>query len=151
MTPTQVAGVAEIDVGYVRQRAAALIRDGKGARVLLLHALPRWNGEPTLEVAGNRVHVRPAVSQLAILDAVASLPHDDYLVVLTDRSRQDLGDTVLLAWRCQVELPDLWSAVPGVFKAHGTTQELRRLGSWVPSALLTHTPLHGWRHRPDLS
>lgn len=148
MSPAQAAGVAAIDIGYVRQRAAALIRDGNGAHVLLLHALPRWAGEPTLEVAGNRVHVRPAVSQLAILDAVASLPGGDYLVVLTDRSRQDLGDALLLAWRCQIELPDLWSAVPALFKAHGTTQELRRLGSWVPSALLTHAPLQGWPASP---
>ena len=82
VTTAPVAGATEIEPGYVRQRAAALVRDGKGARMLVLRALPRWSGEPTLQVDGRTVHVRPGVSQLAILDAYADLPPGDYTVTL---------------------------------------------------------------------
>ena len=144
MTAAPAAGVAEIEPGYVRQRAAALVLDGKGAQVLLLRALPRWDGEPTLQVDGRTVHVRAGISQLAVLNAYAELPDGDYLVVLTDRSRQDLGDAVLTrAWRGDVELPDLWGAVPALFRARGVTRELRRVGPWVPAALLAHSPTAG--------
>lgn len=134
-----------VEPGYVRQRAVALVKDGKDARVLVISAAPHWNGDATLEIEGRTVHVRPGVSQLAILNAYASLPEDDYLVVLTDRSAQDLGDTVLLrAWRRQLEQPDLWSAVPPLFKARGVARDLHRSGTWVPAALLSRTPAGGW-------
>lgn len=144
MTSLAVAA-PPVEPGYVRQRAAALVRDGNGARVLVLSAAPRWDGDPTLEVDGHTVHVRPGISQLAILDAYATLPPDDFLVVLTDRSAQDLGDSVLLrAWRRQLEHPDLWSAVPPLFKARTVSRDLHRSGAWVPPALLAHAPAGGW-------
>src|SRR5690606_24474096 len=65
--------------------------------------------------------------------------------VLTDRPAQDLGDAVLLrAWRARVELPDLWQAVPPLFGASGCARDLRRVGAWVPNALLGHAPQGGW-------
>lgn len=142
MTVTAVAG---LEPGYVRQRATALVREGNGHRILLLHAEPRWSGEPALEVDGHTVRIRGCVSQLAVLAEYEQLPADEYLVILTDRSTQDLGDAVLLrAWRRRVELPDLWAAVPALFGASECSRELRRVGTWAANALLAHAPTGGW-------
>lgn len=142
MTVTAVAG---LEPGYVRQRATALVREGNGHRILLLHAEPRWTGEPTVDVDGHTVRIRGCVSQLAVLAEYEQLPDDEYLVVLTDRSAQDLGDAVLLrAWRRRVELPDLWAAVPVLFGASECSRELRRIGTWAANALLAHAPTSDW-------
>lgn len=146
MTTTLTGATAPAEPGYVRQRAKALVRQhDPHARVLILHALPQWTGEPTLTVEDRVVHVRPCASQLGVLDAYAHLPDDDYLIVLTDRTAQDLGDAVLLrAWRRRVEMPDLWQAVPALFGATGCARDLHRVGTWAPAALLSHAPASGW-------
>ncbi|WP_196217299.1 BREX-2 system phosphatase PglZ [Cellulosimicrobium composti] len=154
MSAPTTSAAAVLEPGYVKQRAQALVRDGRGARVLLIHARPQWDGERSFVVRdphdNNRtVHVRAGISQLAILDAYAELPDGDFLVVLTDRSRQDLGDAVLLrAWRRDVELPDVWNAVPALYGARNVSRELRRVGTWVPNALLSHAPAVGWPASP---
>lgn len=133
----------------VRQRVGRLVQDGR-SRVLVLRATPRWTGPPELDVGGARVLVRAAVSQLAALDALVDLGPDDYLVLLTDRPDDDLGDTILLrAYRQRVEQADEWGAIPSLFGAHTLDPELRRAGSWVPAALLDHTPPGGWPHVPS--
>lgn len=146
MNATLAGATAQVEPGYIRQRAAALVRHhDPHTRVLVLHALPQWTGEPTLSVEGATVHVRACASQLAVLDAYVQLPEDDYLVVLTDRTAQDLGDAVLLrAWRRRVEMPDLWQAVPALFGATSCSRELHRVGTWAPAALLSHVPADGW-------
>ena len=128
----------------VKERAKALVAAG-GARVLVLRAKPGWAGPETIAVDGARVAVRPAVSQLAALAAITELPPDDYLVLLTDRTDQDLGDAVMLrAHRRRVEAVDEWSAIPGLYDAQLLDPALRRAGSWVPGALLEHQPPDGW-------
>lgn len=146
MTATVTGATAQVEPCYVRQRAAALVRHhDPHTRALVLHAVPQWTGEPTLTVEGATVHVRACESQLAVLDAYAQLPESDFLVVLTDRTAQDLGDAVLLrAWRRRVEMPDLWQAVPPLFGANGCSRELHRVGTWAPAALLSHVPSDGW-------
>ncbi|QCC77395.1 BREX-2 system phosphatase PglZ [Nocardioides daphniae] len=145
MSATLKGATAPVEPGYVRQRATALVRHhDPHARVLVLHAVPQWSGEPSFTVEGATVHVRACASQLAVLDAYAQLP-ESYLVVLTDRTAQDLGDAVLLrAWRRRVEMPDLWQAVPALFGATGCSRELHRVGTWAPAALLSHVPPDGW-------
>ncbi|WP_166390128.1 BREX-2 system phosphatase PglZ [Nocardioides ochotonae] len=146
MTTTLAGATARAEPGYVRQRAAALVRNHDPyTRVLILHAVPQWSGEPIFTVGDAVVHVRACESQLAVLDAYAQLPEGDYLVVLTDRTAQDLGDAVLLrAWRRRVEMPDLWRAVPALFGATGCSRDLHRVGTWAPAALLSHAPPAGW-------
>ncbi len=132
----------------VKERAKALVAAG-GARVLVLRAKPGWAGPETIAVDGARVAVRPAVSQLAALAAITELPPDDYLVLLTDRTDQDLGDAVMLrAHRRRVEAVDEWSAIPGLYDAQLLDPALRRAGSWVPGALLEHQPPDGWPRVP---
>jgi hypothetical protein len=143
---TTVAGlrVPAVSQILVRQRAAALVARGD-ARVEVLRALPRRPGEESFEVPGGRVHVCEGISQLAILDAYDRLADDEYLMVLTDRSEQDLGDTVLLrAFRRAITTVDAWSEVPTLFGALTCDRALRDVGNWVPDALLDHTPPGGW-------
>lgn len=142
MTVTAVPG---LEPGYVRQRAAALVREGGSHRILLLHAEPNWTGDPATDIDGHTVRIRGCVSHLAVLAEYEQLPDDEYLVVLTDRSTQDLGDAVLLrSWRRRVELPDLWAAVPALFGASECSRDLRRVGTWAANALLAHAPTTGW-------
>lgn len=148
MTAPAAIRVTGLEPGYVRQRAEALVRNGK-ERVLVIHAQPIWDGSPELRVADRTVRVRACVSQLAVLAEYDQLPDDEYLVVVTDRPRQDLGDAVLLrAWRRDIELPDLWGSVPALFGASGVARDLRRVGAWAPSALLGHVPTGGWPRSP---
>lgn len=128
----------------VSERAKRLVADG-GAHVLVLRARPLWNGADELTVSGARVLVRTAVSQLAALSALSERHADDYLVLLSDRTDQDLGDAVLLrAHRQRVEPVDEWSAVPGLYDAQRLDPALLRAGFWVPAALLEHQPPEGW-------
>ena len=143
---TTVAGlrVPAVSQALVRQRAAALVARGD-ARVEVLRALPQWPGQESFEVLGGRVHVCEGISQLAILDAYDRLADGEFLMVLTDRSEQDLGDTVLLrASRRAITTVDAWSEVPTLFGALTCDRALRDVGSWVPDALLDHLPPGGW-------
>lgn len=145
---------------YVRRRAQDLIAERRknrgGAQVLVLRARPEWRGEQTFVVDGVRVHVRPGISQFSVLAAYDEL-HDafrdgDVLVVLTDRDDRDLGDAVLVrAWKRSGQPIDQWSVVPGLFHgARSVGRDLRRIGDWVPEALLTYLPSAGWPTSPGL-
>ena len=128
----------------VSERAKKLVAGG-GARVLVLRARPRWTGPEELTVGTARVLVRAAVSQLAALSAISERGADDYLVLLSDRTEQELGDAVMLrAHKQRVEPVDEWSTVPGLYDAQRTDPALLRAGAWVPAALLEHQPPDGW-------
>lgn len=149
-----VAGVATrtqpASEALVREKARRLVAAGR-SRLLLLRATPRWSGPDVITtVDGARVLVRPAVSQLAALDAITGAGPDDYLILLTDRTDHELGDAVLVrAERQRVEQVDEWDAIPELFGARIIAPDLRRAGSWVPSALLDHMPAGGWPHVPS--
>lgn len=144
MTAAATSRVPAVDAGYVRQRAAALVARGR-ERVEILRAAPEPARATSFQEGGSTVHVRPCVSALAVLDAYEQLPAGDYLVVLTDRSEHDLGDTVLLQARGRkVHVVDPWSEVPGLFGARTADRELRALGTWAADALVAHRPADGW-------
>ncbi len=146
-TPRTVA----VSEALVRSRAVELVAKGGDARVLVLRAQPRWRGGD-LAIDGQRVRVVEGVSQLAILDAYAQQADDEYLVVLTDRPRADLNDTVLArAYGQRIEEPDEWASVPALFGgAREVSRELRRL-DWAATALLDHEPAGGWSPSTDLA
>lgn len=134
--------VPEASYALVRERARQLVAEGR-SRVLTLRARPVWR-HGDLEIGGVAVQVRPAVSQLAALDALLRR-EDGYLVLLTDRSEADLGDVVLVqSDRQRIETIDEWEAVPPLFGANALDPALRALGGWVPTALLDHQPPEGW-------
>lgn len=149
--PTEVTRAVAVSEGLVRSRAAELIAKGGDSRVLVMRAQPRWHGGK-LTIDGRGVRVVEGISQLAILDAYASQADDEYLVVLTDRPRTDLGDTVLArAYRQQIEDPDEWGSVPALFGgAREVSRELRRL-EWAATALLDHEPAGGWAPSTDIA
>ena len=92
--PAEATRTVAVSEALVRSRAAELIAKGGDSRVLVLRAQPRWPGGD-LTIDGQRVRVVEGISQLAILDAYAAQAEDEYLVVLIDRPRSDVGDTVL--------------------------------------------------------
>ncbi|WP_217614698.1 BREX-2 system phosphatase PglZ [Cellulomonas sp. GbtcB1] len=148
---TEAPRTVAVSEALVRSRAAELVARGGDARVLVLRAQPRWHGG-SLTVDGQRVRVVEGVSQLAILDAYTQQADDEYLVVLTDRPRADLTDTVLArAYGQRIEEPDEWASVPALFGgAREVSRELRRL-DWAATALLDHEPAGGWAPSTDLA
>ncbi len=131
-----------VSPAMVQQRAADLVKSD--AQVLLLRARPEWS-HGNVKVGDAVVQVLPGVSQLAVLDILASLETDERAVVLTDRPAEDLGDAVLSrAYKQGIELPDEWQAVPRLFPgAIEVGGDLRRL-DWAATALLDHQPPGGW-------
>ncbi|GAA4282748.1 BREX-2 system phosphatase PglZ [Brevibacterium daeguense] len=148
---TEAPRTVAVSEALVRSRAAALIAKGGDARVLVMRAQPRWNGGD-LTIDGQRVRVIEGISQLAILDAYAQQTDDEYLVVLTDRPRADLNDTVLVrAYGQRIEEPDEWGSVPALFGgAREVSRDLRKL-DWAATALLDHQPAGGWAPSTDLA
>lgn len=149
--PSEATRAVAVSEALVRSRAAELVGKGGDARVLVMRAQPRWPGG-TLMVDGRNVRVIEGISQLAILDAYAAQADDEYLVVLTDRPRTDLGDTVLTrAFRQQIEDPDEWGSIPALFRgAREVSRELRRL-EWAATALLDYEPVGGWAPSADVA
>ncbi|MEN4448000.1 MULTISPECIES: BREX-2 system phosphatase PglZ [unclassified Mycobacterium] len=131
-----------ISPAMVQQRAADLVKSD--AQILLLRARPEWR-HGDVKVGDAVVRVLPGVSQLAVLDILASLATDERAIVLTDRPAEDLGDAVLArAYKNVIELPDEWQAVPRLFPgAIEVGRDLRRL-DWAATALLDHQPPGGW-------
>ncbi|MEX0684205.1 MAG: BREX-2 system phosphatase PglZ [Dehalococcoidia bacterium] len=131
-----------VSPAMVQQRASDLVKSD--AQVLLLRARPEWS-HGDVKVGDTVVRVLPGVSQLAVLDILASLATDERAVVLTDRPAEDLGDAVLSrAYKYGVELPDEWQAVPRLFAgAVEVGRDLRRL-DWAATALLDYQPSGGW-------
>lgn len=142
MALSEQVRTVSVSPAMVQQRAADLVKSD--AQILLLRARPEWS-HGDVKIGDAVVRVLPGVSQLAVLDILASLAADERAVVLTDRPADDLGDAVLSrAYRYGIELPDEWQAVPRLFP--GATEvgsDLRRL-DWAATALLDHQPPGGW-------
>ncbi len=133
----------------VREYAKRLVEQ-KSARLQVLQALPRWEGEPVMDVGGTAVHVQPVSSQLAAIEAIVDVSEDEFLILLTDMSAADLGDAVMVHTRNQsVEILDQWSAVPSLFGATALDRSLTQRGNWVPAALLERRPASGWPQVPN--
>jgi hypothetical protein len=142
MALTEQLRTVSVSPAMVQQRAADLLKSD--AQILLLRARPEWS-QGDVKVGDEVVRVLPGVSQLAVLDILASLAPDGRAIVLTDRPAEDLGEAVLCrAYRYGVELPDEWQAVPRLFPgAIEVGLDLRRL-DWAATALLDHQPPGGW-------
>lgn len=138
----QQVRTVSVSPAMVQQRAADLVKSD--ARILLLRGRPEWS-HGDVKVGDAVVRVLPGVSQLAVLDILATLSTDERAIVLTDRSAEDLGDAVLArAYKYGIELPDEWQAVPRLFPgAIEVGRDLRRL-DWAATALLDHQPPGGW-------
>jgi hypothetical protein len=142
MALTEQLRTVSVSPAMVQQRAADLVKSD--VQILLLRARPEWS-HGDVKVGDEVVRVLPGVSQLAVLDILASLAPGERAIVLTDRPAEDLGEAVLSrAYRYGVELPDEWQAVPRLFPgAIEVGLDLRCL-DWAATALLDHQPPGGW-------
>lgn len=146
MSQAVVSGGARavgVSAAMLQQKAADLVASKRPERALVLRAKPEWAGGD-LKVGGRTVRVVAGVSQLGIVDFLTAMGADEYAIILTDRSRSDLGETVLSrVFKNDIQLPDEWQAIPRLFEAREVSRELRRL-DWAATALLDHQPVGGW-------
>ena len=121
------------------------------SRVKLVRAQPVWAGQPVLDVAGTKVHIAEGISGLAALDAIRATPKNEFVLVLTQLSRDELGSAVWLdAEKHRVATLDDWDAVPGYFgvRDHQVSMHVRALGEWVPGLLIAWKPERGYLPAP---
>ncbi|MGX1748989.1 BREX-2 system phosphatase PglZ [Glutamicibacter protophormiae] len=129
----------------VEQKASSLIASPTHEQILVLRARPEWNHDGVLSINGQKVRVIAGISQLGILESIVQLEHDEKAVILTNRPRADLGDTILtLAYGQDVQIPEEWGAVPGLFAGAKEVSRDLRAHKWAATALLDHAPVGGW-------
>lgn len=143
---TVTAQVGTVSQSLVNERARAIVDDRQHPCVVLLRARPTWSGPEQYRINDRTVRIGTGLSQLDVLDQIVSRADDESLIVLTDRTESELGDTVLTRVRKQrIETVDEWDSVAELFGAHRLDPRLRRSGSWVPGAMLEHRPPNGWQ------
>lgn len=120
-------------------------------RVIGLRAVPDADAERRFADSGERVHVLPCVSSLAIRDALRNRAGDEWLVILTDRPEEDLGAGILGHFANQrLQTPGAWEALKERFGADRIDRPLSTLKQRLPVAqgLLRITPDEGWPAAP---
>ena len=119
--------------------------------VLGVRARPEWAGAAEFPHEGVPVRVVPCVSALAVREALLERADGQWLVVLTDRSDDDLGAGVLghLVGH-RLRTPDPWDAVRLRFAATGVEPALTGTAEDrdVATGLLTAAPPDGWPPAP---
>ncbi len=119
--------------------------------VIGVRARPEATRETTFQFGGQGVRIVPAGSALALREAIRSADPAGWLVVVTDRSDDDLGAGLLshLIWQ-RLRHPDPWQAVQQAFAAHSVDARLLSLGNArdVASGLLELAPTDGWPPAP---
>ena len=93
--------------------------------VIGLMARPDLGAEQDVTHDGQLVRIRAAESALAVREALLEHVEGDWMVVLTDRTDDDLGAGVLahFAWQ-RLRRPDPWEAVRHRFQATGVDPAL---------------------------
>jgi PglZ domain len=117
-----------------------------------VRAKPDWPPE-TRTFTHNKAQVRiePCVSALAVREALLSRRRDEWLIVLTDRSEDDLGTGVLSHFiGHRLRTPDPWAAVRHRFAATGIDPAIFAAAGDrdVATGLLAATPPDGWPPAP---
>lgn len=127
---------------YVEQAREKNYRSG----VIGLRARPEWSGPESFEVDGEQaVRVVPCVSALAVREALTGRDQTPWLVILTDRPDEDLGEDILAYFVDQrVRTPVLWDVVKDRFRARDLDPRLTAEGRELAQALLAATPSEGW-------
>lgn len=100
---------------------------------------------------GKPVRLVPCVSALAAHAALLERPEDGWLVLVTDRSTEDLGAGLLAQLIGQrLRPPDVWQAVQQRFAARGIDAQLTAGPGHreVAAGLLEATPPEGWPPAP---
>src|SRR5690625_4927359 len=119
-------------------------------RALGVFGDPAQTAPTTFEHAGTEVRVVPCVSALAVRSALLEHQSPGWLVVVTDRSEQDLGAGILARLAGgKLRTPDPWEAVRQQFAATGIEAALYAKESWgFAQGLLAARPATGWPPAP---
>ena len=135
----------------------AMIEQASGSRfnyrdgVIGLLAQPDRSARADVQHDGQLVRIRPAESALAVREALTEHRDGDWMVILTDRSDEDLGEGIRahLVWN-RLRRPDPWGAVRHRFKATGIDPSLTAGADNrdLATALLAATPKQGWPAAP---
>jgi hypothetical protein len=120
--------------------------------VLGVRAKPDWPPDKrTFTHDKMLVRIEPCVSALAVREALLSRRRDEWLIVLTDRSDEDLGAGVLSHFvGHRLRTPDPWAAVRNRFAATGIDPAIFATAGDrdVATGLLAATPPDGWPPAP---
>ena len=124
---TAAAPLAPVSLSMI----LAMIEQASGSRfnyrdgVIGLLAQPDRSARADVQHNGQLVRIRPAESALAVREALTEHRDGDWMVILTDRSDEDLGDGIRahLVWN-RLRRPDPWGAVRHRFKATGIDPSL---------------------------
>jgi hypothetical protein len=135
----------------VRRKVESWLARPDGTDAIALRALPEWTDGETLTVGDVTVRVVPCDTVLAARAALHDHSGDTPLVLLTDLSEDELGDTVLARLsRQQVRSIDRWDLVRQVFGGADLHPGLVAAGRWAADALVDHAPSGGWPTPPGL-
>ncbi len=120
--------------------------------VLGLRASPAATRQVSFTHRDQPVQIVPAASALAVREAIRQADPNGWLVVVTDRSDDDLGPGLIAQFRWQrLRHPDPWQAVQQRFSAaHGIDATLlqTRQAREVATGLLELSPPDGWPPAP---
>lgn len=137
----------------VVEALARRIADGPHERrPVLLRAAPVWDGPETITIGGNGdtidVTVRPAATVMAVLDLVDRYDGDGLLIVPTDITESELGETLRAQIHAQrIESIDPWDAIRANAKAEHVDRRLRdRDDRWIAEQLLVYGS-EPWKRR----
>jgi hypothetical protein len=129
-------------------RALVAKARGKNYRsgVIGVRARPRWTGPDTIEVEGGApARVVPCVSALAVRAALLEWDRTGWLILLTHRGDDDLGEGLLAHLVFQrLQMPSLWEAIRDRFQARQLDPLLVREDRQLAETLLAETPPQGW-------
>lgn len=146
---TELAVAATLPV--VRALLDEAKRKNYRSGVLGVRTRPAWSGSDRFVHDDTPVTVVPCVSSLAVREALLERQREQWLVVLTDRSDDDLGAGVLSHFVFnRLRTPDPWEAVRHRFAATGIDPALTSASSHreLASGLLAAAPPGGWPPAP---
>jgi hypothetical protein len=146
--------VASVPVATLPVIRALLDQAGRAryaSGVLGVRAQPQWPGPAAFTHHEVAVRVVPCESALAVREAIAGRDRDQWLVLLTDRSDEDLGAGIrarLVGNRLRT--PDPWAAVRAQFAATGIDTSLTSAAGHreIAIGLLAAVPPGGWPPAP---
>lgn len=119
--------------------------------VLGVRARPGATSESSFTYRDQTVRIVPAVSSLAVREAVRAADPEGWLIVVTDRSEEDLGDGLLAKFIWQrLRSPDPWQALQQRFAAQNIDARLLRSDNAreIATGLLELAPPDGWPPAP---
>lgn len=116
---------------------------------MLVRARPVWEGPAQVAVGQRTATLVAAPTVLAVRAAIAEHRSDDLLVVLTDRTEQELGlDVLARVSRQHVRRLDPWELVRAELGVNALDPQLA-VDRWILDALVQHKPATGWVKPPS--